>query len=146
MRGFLLVELLVVISIFVFLLSIAFFSFSSLKNSQSIDKNIAEIKALIQEAKSMSVSGKDDSAYGIKILSNKIVVFKAVYSQSSQENIILAFRDISVDTISILGGGDEILFSKNSGIPNTTGSFRIVSLSDATRYATIRINASGSIE
>ncbi len=146
MKGFSLVEVLVTLSILSGLFLVSFFSYGYLRNSESLEKNISQIKSFILEAKSQAVSGKDDASYGIKIFSNKIVSFKNTYASTSTDNVILNFTDITASSISLNNGGSEVIFAKNSGIPNTGGSFQVLLLSDASKNATITIHTAGAIE
>ncbi len=144
--GFTLVEILVAISILSGLFLVSFFSYGSLRNTTSLEKNISQIQSFFQEAKSQAVSGKDDASYGIKIFSNKLVEFKNTYASTTASNVTLSFTDITLSAISITGGGSEILFAKNSGIPSTSGSFLISLNGNSAKNATITIRTTGGIE
>lgn len=140
MRGFTLVELLIVIAVasLVSLLTlpvgIKFFQ------SQTLDETSSDILNTLRRAYSQAVFQKNDNAFGVKFLSGSYVLFQG----SSY-----AARTISEDESFTLPGGvttsgiDEIVFAKLTGIPNTTGALTVTLGSDS---QALDINSHGKIE
>lgn len=138
--GFTLIELLLVVAItlavssFMFPLSISFY------RMQMLDETEESIASLLRKAQTFSVTGKNDSAYGVKILDDAYVLF---------EGETYASRDAAKDeaypfasTISV-SGLSEVTFLPFSGEPTATGTVHIV-LGDKT--AVVSVISSGVVD
>lgn len=137
------VSLLVVFMIF----SVVIYSFASFKNNSSLQKNVAQVKSILEEARYESLSGKSDYTYGVKIQSDTLTLFRgSSYNASSTQNKIYSFdpNSSTIDSISLHGGGSEILFKKITGGTDNYGTFRIKMTSN-NRTSTIRVTETGII-
>jgi len=144
--GVTLIETLVVIAIGILLISITFYSFSSLQNNTSLQKDVAQAKSILEEARYLSISEKNDHSYGVHLQSNGFVSFKgSVYNSADIQNNTQLFDEALIDNISLNGGGSEIIFNKITGTTNTFGTFRIKTLKDLNKNSTIRIAKTGII-
>ncbi len=146
-KGLSLVELIVVIAIGVSLASISLYSFSSLRNNSSLLKNVAQVKAVFEEARALSISEKSDNVYGVQILSDKVVMFRgSVYSSSDSQNKTLLLGDNSlIDSISLNGGGSAVLFKRITGGTDNYGTFRIRMTDSTGASSTIAVLSTGII-
>ncbi len=145
--GFTLVEIAVVLGISFAIIAVVSFSFSSFKNNSSLEKSVAQAKSVLEEARYDSVSGKSNYAYGVKVETDKLTLFQGPsYSSSSTQNKVYSFdtNTSTIDTISLNGGGSEILFKKITGNTDSYGTFRIKMISD-NKSATIRVTGTGII-
>ncbi len=146
--GFTMIEILVAILIGILITMSAFYAFSSLRNNDSLEKNVLQAKSILEEARSLSISEKSDSTYGVKILSDRLIRFRgSTYNAADSQNVTYLFDDsgATIDTISLSDAGSEIGFSKITGTARSYGTFRIKLTADSTKNATIRVTSTGII-
>lgn len=138
-RGFSIIELIVVISVFVVLLAVSeigFFNFRSHSDLEMATNNLVEA---LRHAKANAEQVQGDSKWGVGLLGNNIIVFAG----TSYE-----LRDMALDqTVSLpngvlASGLSEIVFEKASGITLNTGS---ITLSNSYGNKVVNINAKGAI-
>lgn len=144
--GFTLVETLLVIAISALFITIVVFSFSSLLDDSSIQKDVAKIKSVLEESRYLSISEKGDYSYGVHIQSDKVVSFKSVvYDPEDSRNITLSFDEVHIEDISLGGGGNEIIFNKITGSTNNFGSFKIRYSRDPEKIISVKITGTGLV-
>jgi len=144
--GFTMVETLAVITIGVLLISVVFYSFSSLRNNSSLQKNVSQAKAILESARYLSISEKSDYSYGVHLQSDRLITFRgSVYISTSTTNSTQLFDGATLDNISLSGGGSDIIFNKITGGTDTYGTFRIKSSKDFSQNKIIRIAGTGII-
>ncbi len=140
MRGFTLVELIVVIGaailIAAFTMPVGFRFFQT----QRLDEATMNILWTIRRANNQAISQKNDRAYGVKFLPGLYTLFQgdsyALRVLSYDENFDLPVG-ISVTGI------DEVSFSKLNGTPSFIGAFSVNSGSDS---QSVNVNVYGKIE
>jgi prepilin-type N-terminal cleavage/methylation domain-containing protein len=137
--GFSLVELIMVIGIFSLIISISTSGFNSFKSHSNLAIGVGGVVEAIRLAQSSAQSGKGDSAWGVKILSDEVVVFKGSdYSG----------RDTSFDEHLNFQGGvsasglSEIIFEKITGKTVNVGD---VFISNTSGEQKLSINSFGTI-
>ncbi len=145
-KGFTLIETMSAIAIGILLISIIFYSFSSLRNNASLQKNVSQAKSILEEARYSSISEKSDYSYGVHLQSDRLVLFSgSVYNSADAKNKTQLFDNATLDNISLNGGGSEIIFNKITGSTNTFGTFRIKSSIDLNKSMIIRVIGTGVI-
>lgn len=139
MRGFTLLEILLVILIIAFLAGIILpLGFNFYKNQQ-LQEGAQGILQTLRRAQLKAMSVEGDSSFGVKIESKNYILFRG----SS-----FATRDPQYDEVFDLpaaisvGGLSEVVFSKSEGKPNISGN---VVLSTNSESRTININPVGRI-
>jgi len=140
--GFSLVEMLVVLAILTILISMVVSSFDKMGGSEALDTTTVSIISVLNEAKSLAVSSKSASNYGVRILSDKIISFKNNYGTSNKEVGISHLVAISTST----GIGTDIIFNNVTGQTNASGTITITILNDISKSNIIRIYSTGVIE
>ncbi len=141
-RAFTLIEIIIVIAILVILVSITVSSFGNVGGSQALDTTTTSVISVLNEAKSMAVSSKDASDYGVRILNNKLISFKNSYGTENKELTISSLVSISTST----GIGTDVIFNNVSGNANASGTITVTVLKDQTKSNTIRVYSTGVIE
>lgn len=140
MKGFTLVELLIVIavaslvSLFTLPVGTKFFQ------SQTLDEASGDILNTLRRAYSQAVFQKNDSAFGVKFLSGSYALFQG---SSYAARTISEDESFTLSTGVTTSGIDEIVFAKLTGIPNTTGTLTVTLGSDS---QVLDINSHGKIE
>lgn len=117
LRGFTALEILIVIAILGILLSVILPSFMNFRRSSLLNTDTMNLITLINRARLLSVSSKDDDQYGIHLESSKAVLFKgSVYSAGTTTNETHTFSTgLTLSSIAVNGGGSEVLFEKVTG-------------------------------
>jgi Tfp pilus assembly protein FimT len=142
--GFTLAEVMVVIGIGVVLLSIVIFSLTSLRDTNSLQKNVIESIAFIEEARTLSISNKNDSVYGAQLQSDRIIMFVGTTS-TQYKTYIFDSNTTNISDISLNGGGSVILFKKTTGGTDNFGSFKIKTNANSNSSTTIVITSTGVV-
>ena len=138
-RGFSIVELIVVLGIFSIIFSISASVYSSFKAHSNLEMAANGTVEAVRFAESSAQSGKGDSKWGVKIFSNKVVVF----SGDSY-----AGRDQSLDQVLNFSGGitasglSEVVFEKLTGVTSMTGT---INLTNNTESKNINVNEKGTV-
>lgn len=116
-RGFTALEILIVIAILGILMSVILPSFMNFRRSSLLNTDTMNLITLINRARLLSVSSKDDDKYGIHLEASKAVLFKGgSYDVASSTNEVHIFSTgLTLSNIEISGGGSEVLFEKVTG-------------------------------
>ncbi len=151
-KGFTAVEILITLAILGILGSIVIGGFNSLNRRQAIDKDALLVVAILNEARSLTISSKEDSKYGVHVdeteSDSEIVLFKGnSYSSSDPDNItsgLSTYSEISAHSLS--GSGDDIIFERLTGSTANTGTITLRLRSDNSVTRTITVGATGVID
>lgn len=116
-HGFTVLELLIVISILAVLLTIVVSSFSSFRRSSVLNTEVQELVTVINRARLLSVSSKNDQQFGVHLESGKVVLFEgSTYSAGASTNETHTFNSmLTLSPVVVSGGGAEVLFEKVTG-------------------------------
>ncbi|MFH1956385.1 MAG: prepilin-type N-terminal cleavage/methylation domain-containing protein [Patescibacteria group bacterium] len=139
-KGFTLIELLIVIVVSIAVVGITIPAGLNFYNNQIFEETADNLLVILRKAHGQAVFQKNDSAFGVKFLSDSYVLFQgdSYAVRSAGEDEIFNFSS----NISI-SGADEIIFSKLTGAPNTTCTLTITSNG---KSQSININQYGKIE
>ena len=146
-KGFTLVEILVVIAIISVISGITFYFFGNANDRQVLEKNVSGVTSLIRNARLLSVASKNASVFGIHFESDKAVLFEgSSYSAGSPfERIIDLSREVYIPSYSLNGGGSDVVFSRLVGETINYGTVTI-SLKDNSTSTVITILKTGVIQ
>jgi len=146
--GFTLIEVFIAIAIMLLIISIPTYIFQNTNKKQSLEKAVSQVVSIINGAKSLAISSKEFSDYGVKINSDSIISFTgSVYNQSDSQNVSYALdSSVTITNINILGSTGTISFQKIKGSTLNTGSFKIQLKDNPTSYKTITIYPTGLLE
>ena len=131
MKGFALVEFIVVITIFASLMLIATISLSTVKQQASLNTSIAILLADLKQQQLKAMVGETEGrsytdSYGLHFGTANYVLFHgSSYSATDAANLTINLGD----SIAVASAPGEIVFSQLSG--NATGS-AIITLRDST--------------
>ncbi len=130
--GFTLIEILIAIVIILLLSSIVIGGFSRLTRSYVLEKEVGVVRTVLADARARTLSSKDDSAYGVHLQTNQVVLFKgATYSAGDPLNEVFAIDSgVSLSSIALTGGATNIVFERLSGKANATGTVTVLLASD----------------
>lgn len=138
-RGFSLIEVLVVISLFTTLVTLALYASFSTTGRTSLKSEVDELALLLTKARSNAMSAIDAESWGVCVWGTSLVLFSgSSYATRSHEEFLATHSTIT----GIDCGSGGILFTQLSG--NTTDTTTTVSLGGKT--TTISTNHEGRVE
>jgi len=138
--GFTLLEILLSIAIIAIIAGIGIPIYQSFQVRNDIDIAAAAYVQNLHRAQALSQAVDGDTSWGVYAVSGSITLFKGTS---------YAARDITYDEIFnvsnsiVLSGISEIVFSKFTGLPQTTGTIILTSINNENRNITI--NAKGMV-
>jgi prepilin-type N-terminal cleavage/methylation domain-containing protein len=147
-RGFSLLEILLSLVIVTLLSTLAHYSLSGFKNRELLETNTRQITALLEEARSLTLSGQGGLSYGVYFQADRAVRFSGTtYATATVSNVVyLLDSALNLSKISLAGGGPSVLFNKLTGKTDTYGSVELNSTIATTTKKIIYINATGIID
>jgi prepilin-type N-terminal cleavage/methylation domain-containing protein len=149
-KGFTMIELLMVIAIIGIISLLSVPKLSDFKKEQSLKNTTGDIMALLNKAKSDSLSSLNSNNYSIHFESDRMIYFVGdTYSSSDSSNEVIYFEpQVSIPStggINLNGGGDNVIFSKLAGNVIGYGTIVIQITSDPTRQKIVTIEKTGAI-
>lgn len=144
-KGFTILEFLVSLSILTILAMIIFSSVSTFRSNKGLQIVAEDILSLLNEGRNDTLSAKDSYSYGVHFESSEITIFRGtIYSSSDTNNrSVVIDGSVEIASISLVGGGQNVLFQKLTGKTNQSGTIIIRLKSDNSKTKTITIEASG---
>ena len=144
-KGFTLLEILMAIAIATIVITIVVFSFSKLNSSQALERTGDLIASVLDEARSLTLSGSEDSQYGVHFEDDQIVLFKGTsYSSGSEDNVVTDLNDfVEIGDIELSGGGDDIIFKRLTGYTDEAGTIEVFVTATPENNLTITISETG---
>jgi prepilin-type N-terminal cleavage/methylation domain-containing protein len=139
-KGFTLVEILLVVGIFSVLVFASIPLVRGVMYQNDLESTSLLVVSTIRQAESNARNGLEDSEWGVRINYPLLILFKG-NSYASRD----ASRDVNFTLNSNITftGISEIAFSKMHAIPSTTGNIIFSNLNNIT--STININAKGRL-
>lgn len=141
MRGFTLIELILVIATITVLSAIAIPVYSLLQVKNDLDVVTNTTLQTLRRAQTLSQAVDGDNSWGVKLQSSDITLFKGADYAS---------RDTNFDEVYSLSGNvtptgvTEVVFSKLLGNPNTTGTLTLTSSNGEAQ--SITLNSKGFLD
>jgi prepilin-type N-terminal cleavage/methylation domain-containing protein len=146
--GFTLIEILIIVSIFVVLSAIGLSAFLNFNRHHALEKDTRAVFSLIEDARSRTLSAKNDSSWSVHFESNKAVLFEGgVYDAGDTRNSeILLSSYVFTSSIDLTDGAQIITFQRLTGEASATGSITLSLASDLSIQKTINIYKTGIVE
>jgi len=138
-------EVVVVISILVVVLSITFYFFPKLNKKEVLEKDVSSVVALIRNARVLSVASKNTSPFGIHFENNKVVLFEGSAYVNDNEKIVTLSKDVYMSNYLLNLGSPDVVFSRLIGHTSNYGTVTF-SLKDDSASTTITILGTGVIQ
>lgn len=148
MKGFTLIEMIIVIAITAILGSMAFVSFGRIINYTSIEGQAQSIRSHIERARIFTLASKNNSSFGVIFSSSTARVYQGttfVTASSSDQVYVLDINE-SIININLGNGGSSIYFNKITGEPNATGTIVVTSKSNTDDRRTVIIYQTGIVD
>lgn len=146
-RGVTLLETLVAVGIMMLISGLVLASLNSFRAQKTMDAAVEEVLAAFSQAHFDTISSRNDKQYGVHIDIDKVVYFVGpTYSASTATNVIYRFVvPVEIVSISLAGGGSDVLFDRLTGGTSQSGTFIIRAKSNNTLQTLVTINGTGAI-
>lgn len=144
-KGFTAIEILIVLSVVVILISIAIGSLSKVKENQVIKDSVQDVLSSLDKARTETLSSLNSSEYGVHFQADQVIIFKGkVYSAGASTNEIISISSpASISNVTLAGVSStsgDFYFNRLSGAPSATGT---VTVSSTNFSKIITISATG---
>ena len=148
MKGFTLIEIIMVVAITSILGGMAFVSFGKIINYNSIEAQAESVRSHIERARIFTLASKNNSSFGVYFSSTSARVFQGTtfISASSSDQVYVIDSNQSIININFSGGGSTIYFNKITGEPNATGTIVITSKNNNEDQRTVVIHQTGIVD
>jgi len=139
-RGFTLVETVLSLALLLILVGIMAPVTLPLLRENDLDVAVTHTVEGLRRAQTLSQAGVGDSAWGVKMLTSSITVFKG----NSYASRISGYDEVTTFSPQVTTTGlNEIVFSRLYGMPNATGIITITSYDNV--HHQITINSQGAL-
>ncbi|MBU6500669.1 MAG: hypothetical protein KGJ89_03600 [Patescibacteria group bacterium] len=150
-RGFTVLEILIVAAVSVVITVVVAASLLGQKNTTAINNAVREAATTLREAQSRSISQEGGVVWGVHFDNNSSTPFFALFQGSYPAGVVGSYglpSNVQFSSSSIASGGSlEITFAKGSGAPSTSTSLsmNLTSGGTVTTPANISRTSSGKI-
>ena len=139
-RGFTLIELIVVMAVLAVLVGATALLGMRTVNVQEFERVRETARNELVAARSDTIAGSNDSAWGVKFNANSAVRFKG----NTYASRVSAYdRTTSFGNTVTISGTSEVDFTRPFGAPSASAT---IILSDGSRTATMTVNTIGTIQ
>ena len=147
-KGITVVELIIVLAVAGIISLVAFSPLVRFRDNQVLVATTEQIVSLIYTARTNTSASKDAAQYGVHFESDRVVLFKgATFTEPNSNNKELALPpSIGISTISLNGGGADIVFDRLVGTTAQFGTIVLTLKSNASSTRTIAIGQTGTVE
>lgn len=145
-EGFSLIEILIGVAILFLIAFLAIASFTTFRQQVEIDSSSQNILSILRLARSKTLASESEDNYGVHFQSDKYVLFKgAAYDSNDSSNREYILTDSEIYSITLNGGGSDVIFNRIRGTTDEYGSVAIRLIVDASKANTININSYGQV-
>lgn len=147
-RGVSVLELIISLFLVTILASLVYYSLSGFKAREFLENDSKQISSLLEEARSLTISGQGGSQYGVYFQADRAVRFTGTtYATSSSGNVTYMLDSaVTISSISLSGGGTSVVFDKFTGKTSNNGNIQLTVLAATTTKRIIYINSTGIID
>lgn len=149
-KGFTLIEILVVLGILAIITTLIFNTFVDFRRKKALEADTKMVVEVLIEARNQTLTSQNSSQYGVHFSLSpvpQIVLFAgATYVANAVTNKVypLASTD-NILTVTLVGGGSNIVFNRLTGETNQSGTI-ILSSPSLSVTKSVTIYKTGSIE
>ncbi len=146
MKGFTLLEIIIVVAIVSAVGAIGIVSIRSFQQFADIDAAANQIVAVLREARDRTAATDAATAYGVRFEADRYVRFLGpAYDEGAATNAVY-FLPPALELFDInLGGDSEIIFSSLDGSADQAGSTSVRAVDDPSEFRTIEIFSTGAV-
>ena len=141
-RGATLIELVIVVVMVSILATIVTLSFASFRRNQALHNAVDESIALLNEARSRTLSGDAGLLYGVHFETSRAVLFATSFTDGAAGNKVIDFGN-EIHLTPSLNTGSDIIFKKISGATDVYGTLLFSQVAGATTQSVVVTSAGG---
>ncbi len=143
-KGFTAIELLIVTSLIAVVSTLVGLSFGQLRRSTQHIAQAQNIASVVTEARSNTVAGQNNLQWGVHFTTNDYTLFSgSSYGAGGSDNEAYVLPSgVTISSISLTGGGADVVFNRLSGGTNQPGT---ITVSSGSLTALLTIQAGGEI-
>jgi type II secretory pathway pseudopilin PulG len=144
-KGFILIELLVVIFILVLLAGLVVANFRFFQTKTNLEETALQLVSVLRLAQNKAIASEGETPFGVRLENNRYTLFLgSTYQPSSPSNQqYLLTNGLEIFDISLNGGGQDIVFNRLDGRTSQFGQFGVRLTSNPSQTKTIYIESSG---
>ena len=150
MRGFTILELLIVLGISATLVAISAGAYTALNRGSSIGTEARKLESVLNLARNRTLASDGGQSFGVHIdtsLGEYILFPGNVYVPSGPENEKFEIPpQVSLTSLALNGGGNDIIFDRLTGATPQFGFLVLAQTGDPSRIRTVCIEGTGAIE
>lgn len=146
-RGFSLLEIIIVIAIIVLVATIIVIPFSQFRNRQTLDGAAEEFSSLIALARAKTMSSEGNARYGIHFTSSSASLFQGASFPGDNEsaNIVVNLSALVSISYTLAGGGADMIFQRLTGDTTQSGTIIISLVADNTQQRVLTVETTGNV-
>lgn len=146
-KGLTLVEILVLLAIVGGMAAMVWHIFPGSRNRRALESGVRLVSSVIEEARSLTLSAKNDSAYGVHFDTNQVVLFVGpTYTAGAATNVVSPLPGLtSIRNVTLAGGGSNVVFKRLTGETLNAGTLEVYLLPVTTTARTITISQTGVV-
>lgn len=147
-KAFTIVELIIVSSIALILITMSLSTFVQVSDNQALEKDVNHVVAFIEKARTQTINSKNASQYSIRFASSTVTLFSGVtYVAGASSNSVLDLSSkVEISAISLTGGVQQVSFEYITGKSNATGTIRFRLKQNPNASSTIMLYKTGLAE
>ncbi|MBT4722345.1 hypothetical protein HN958_01305 [Candidatus Falkowbacteria bacterium] len=143
MRGFTLVEILIVTAITIILIAASFPIYENFQRDGKLDVARIELQENLKNVQAQAQAGVNDSSHGVYFNSNSYIAYQG-NSYAARDTDYDITYDV-INNVIIVNAPVEILFTKKTGLPASAVTVTLQNQID-TEQKTVEVNEIGLIE
>lgn len=146
MKGFTMLELLIVLAVVFTLFAAVTVPFSSYRETQALNAAAEEIASLLNEARASSVASRESSQYGVHFEAARAVLFKGTTwsaAPAAYNKEFILDSALTIASTTLADGGNDIVFEPLTGETLQYGTVTLRSKRDASKQKTVTILRTG---
>lgn len=148
-KGISLIELLIIIAIIGLLGVLIIPKLSDFRDQQSLKNTTEDIISLLDEARNNTISSKNSNTYGVRLLTDRAILFIGTSYTDSISNKQIDFDNVveipSSGGVNLNSGGIDIIFKRITGDTDNYGTIVVQLIDDNTKQKIINISKIGVI-
>lgn len=146
-RGFTLIEVLISTVIIAIIVGFGSNIITNFRNQQLLDTITHSVATTLEEARQRTLASDGAKQYGVHLESDSYTLFEGDTYVSTDPNNIERSIDsrAALSTITLTGGGSDVVFERLTGRTNQSGTF-IVDVDSGVLQNTVTINGTGIID
>jgi len=145
--GFTLIELLIVMAITGILGTFVIMAYANLNSSQALGKDTALVSSLLNQARVLTLSSKNDTQYGVHFEAGSVTRFAgASYSALDPANTSFPLNSQVAVSTNLAGGATDVVFERLTGKTLQSGTVTLYLPLNASSTRSLTIFATGLIQ